>query len=187
VLWFGVSALGIALVLDRVLNGVTRPFWGWISDHIGRYKTMAIVFTLEAGAVFLLLQFVDHPVRFVVLSGLVFFAWGEIYSLFPAAIGDVFGPKYATTNYGLLYTAKGTAAVFGGWGAALMRYQTGGWTSVFWAAIVFDLVAAGLAFFWLRPLAERLTKERAAHAPGAGVPSLAPAGLAASAARPPES
>lgn len=187
VLWFGVSALGIALVLDRVLNGITRPFWGWISDHIGRYKTMAIVFTLEAGAVFLLLQFVDHPVRFVVLSGLVFFAWGEIYSLFPAAIADVFGPKYATTNYGLQYTAKGTAAIFAGWGAAWVLERTGTWTPVFWIAIMCDLLAAGLAFFWLRPLVARLTHERLAHQPGAAAPSLSPGTLAASAASPPES
>jgi MFS transporter, OFA family, oxalate/formate antiporter len=198
VLWFGVSALGIALVLDRVLNGVTRPFWGWISDHIGRYKTMAIVFTLEAGAVFLLLQSIDHPVRFVVLSGLVFFAWGEIYSLFPAAIGDVFGPKFATTNYGLMYTAKGTAAIFAGWGAAWMRELTGAWAFVFWTAIVCDLIAAALAFFWLRPHVARVTRTRReellameaeeAEAAAAGaVPSLAPAAVAVSAvARPPD-
>lgn len=160
VLWFGVTALNIALILDRVLNGVTRPFWGWISDHIGRYTTMAIVFTLEAIAVFALLQFVGHPLLFVVLSGLVFFAWGEIYSLFPAAIGDVFGPDYATTNYGLQYTAKGTAAIFAGWGAAWMLERTGAWTPVFWAAIVCDLIAASLAYFWLRPLVARVTRER---------------------------
>ena len=186
VLWFGVSALGIALVLDRVLNGFTRPFWGWISDHIGRYKTMAIVFSLEAGAVFMLLQFVDHPVRFVVLSGLVFFAWGEIYSLFPAAIGDVFGPKYATTNYGIQYTAKGTAAIFAGWGAAWMLERTGVWTTVFWAAIVCDLIAAGLAFFWLGPRVARLARERREQSlvaeSSAASPALAPAGVVASAA-----
>jgi OFA family oxalate/formate antiporter-like MFS transporter len=193
VLWFGVSALGIALVLDRVLNGVTRPFWGWISDHIGRYKTMAIVFALEAGAVFLLLQFLDHPVRFVVLSGLVFFAWGEIYSLFPAAIGDVFGPKYATTNYGIQYTAKGTAAIFAGWGAAYVLEQTGAWASVFWIAIVCDLIAAALAFFWLRPHVDRITRDRrqqslaAEAAEAAAVPGLAAAAVAASVvARPPD-
>ncbi len=187
VLWFGVSALGVALVLDRVLNGITRPFWGWISDHIGRYKTMAIVFALEAGAVFLLLRFVDHPVWFVVLSGLVFFAWGEIYSLFPAAIGDVFGAKYATTNYGLQYTAKGTAAIFAGWGAAWVLERTGQWASVFWLAILCDLIASGLALFWLGPLVARVTRERLETSPGAAAPSLASAGLAASSARPPES
>jgi OFA family oxalate/formate antiporter-like MFS transporter len=151
-LWFGVSALGIALVLDRILNGITRPFWGFISDHIGRYNAMAIAFTMEAFAIYLLLQLVDHPVGFVLLSGLVFFAWGEIYSLFPATIGDVFGPKYATANYGLQYTAKGTASIFAGWGAAALVERAGSWEPVFWVAAGCDLVAAALAYFWLKPL-----------------------------------
>jgi OFA family oxalate/formate antiporter-like MFS transporter len=157
-LWFGVSALGIALVLDRLLNGITRPFWGFISDHIGRYNTMAITFTLEAGAIYALLQFVSRPVGFVVLSGLVFFAWGNIYSLFPAAIGDVFGPKFASANYGLQYTAKGTASIFAGWGAAALLERTGSWQPVLWAAVSCDLIAAALAYFWLKPLVTRLAE-----------------------------
>lgn len=157
VVWFGVTALGLALVLDRILNGITRPFWGWVSDHIGRYHTMAIAFTLEAAGIFALLQLVDRPLWFVVLSGLVFFAWGEIYSLFPAAIGDVFGSDYATTNYGIQYTAKGTASIFAGWGAAMLVERTGSWVPVFWVAVGCDLMAAALAFFWLRPLVSRLT------------------------------
>jgi len=159
IVWFGISALGMALLLDRIVNGITRPFWGWVSDHIGRYHTMAITFFLEAVAIFLLLQVMSHPVWFVVLSGFVFFAWGNIYSLFPAAIGDLFGPKYATTNYGLQYTAKGTAAIFAGVGAAWLVEVTGTWTPVLWVAIACDLIAAVLAFFWLRPLATRLTQE----------------------------
>ena len=161
VVWFGISALGLALLLDRIVNGITRPFWGWVSDHIGRYNTMAITFFLEAVAIFALLQVIDRPVWFVVLSGFVFFAWGNIYSLFPAAIGDLFGPKYATTNYGLQYTAKGTAAIFAGVGAAWLVGVTGSWTPVFWVAIGCDLVAAGLAFFWLRPLATQMTSPNA--------------------------
>jgi OFA family oxalate/formate antiporter-like MFS transporter len=157
-LWWGVSALGIALVLDRILNGITRPFWGWVSDHIGRYNTMAITFTLEAGAIFALLQLVGHPVGFVILSGLVFFAWGNIYSLFPAAIGDVFGPEHATANYGLQYTAKGTASIFAGWGAALLVERTGSWAPVLWVAVACDLIAAALAFFWLKPLVLKLAR-----------------------------
>ena len=145
ILWFGVTALGIALILDRILNGITRPFWGWVSDHIGRYNTMAITFTLEAIAIFALLQLVGHPLGFVVLSGLVFFAWGNIYSLFPAAIGDVFGPNYATTNYGLQYTAKGTASIFAGWGAALLVEKTGSWAPVLWVAVGCDLLEIGRA------------------------------------------
>jgi OFA family oxalate/formate antiporter-like MFS transporter len=177
VIWFGITALGLALVLDRILNGITRPFWGWVSDHIGRYTTMAIAFSLEALAIFALLQFIDRPLWFVVLSGFVFFAWGEIYSLFPAAIGDVFGPDYATTNYGIQYTAKGTASIFAGWGAAMLLEATGSWPSVFWVAVGCDLMAAALAFFWLRPLVARLTKERIeVHRealPDVGTPGLA--------------
>jgi OFA family oxalate/formate antiporter-like MFS transporter len=156
----GVTALGLALILDRILNGLTRPFWGWISDHIGRYNTMAIAFGLEAAGIFALLHLVDRPLWFVILSGFVFFAWGEIYSLFPAAIGDIFGPVYATTNYGIQYTAKGTASIFAGWGAAWLLEATGSWIPVFWVAVACDLSAAGLAFFWLKPLARKLTLGR---------------------------
>jgi OFA family oxalate/formate antiporter-like MFS transporter len=157
VVW-GVTALGLALIFDRILNGITRPFWGWVSDHIGRYTTMAIAFTLEALAILTLIQFIDRPLLFVVLSGFVFFAWGEIYSLFPAAIGDVFGPDYATTNYGIQYTAKGTASIFAGYGAARLFEAFGSWLPVLWVAVGCDILAAALAFFWLRPLAARLTQ-----------------------------
>lgn len=151
-LWFGVSAMGLALVLDRIVNGLTRPFWGWVSDHIGRYNTMAVAFTLEAAAVCALMALLDRPIWFVVLSTLVFFAWGEIYSLFPAAIADVFGPRYAATNYGFQYTAKGAASILAGWGAAALVESTGSWLPVFWLAAALDLVAAAAVFFLLRPL-----------------------------------
>jgi OFA family oxalate/formate antiporter-like MFS transporter len=165
VVLFGVTALGLALVLNGVLNGLTRPFWGFISDRIGRYQTMGIAFALEAMGIFALLNLIGHPFWFVILSGLVFFAWGEIYSLFPAAIGDVFGPKYATTNYGIQYTAKGTASIFASWGAAFLVEAAWSWEHVFWVAVFCDLFAAGLAFFWLRPLAHRLAQGRAESFP----------------------
>jgi OFA family oxalate/formate antiporter-like MFS transporter len=160
VLFYGVTALGLALVLNGVLNGITRPFWGSVSDRIGRYKTMAAAFSLEALGIFALLTFIHNPLLFVVLSGLVFFAWGEIYSLFPAAIGDIFGPKYSATNYGIQYTAKGTASFFAAPGAALLVETWGSWTTVLWVAVLCDLIAAALAFFWLRPLAHRLALGR---------------------------
>jgi OFA family oxalate/formate antiporter-like MFS transporter len=128
---------------------------------------MGIAFTLEAIGIFTLLHLIHRPLFFVVLSGFVFFAWGEIYSLFPAAIGDIFGPKYATTNYGLQYTAKGTASIFAGVGAAWLVRSMGSWTPVFWVAVGCDLLAAGLAFFWLRPLARRVTLGRRETVPGA--------------------
>jgi OFA family oxalate/formate antiporter-like MFS transporter len=164
----GVTALGLALILDRVLNGLTRPFWGWISDHIGRYNTMAIAFGAEALAIVALLHLVDRPIWFVILTGFTFFAWGEIFSLFPAAIGDVFGPDFATTNYGIQYTAKGLASIFAGWGAAMIMEAAGSWIPVFWVAVGCDALAAVLALFALKPLVAKITHERQAGAVTAG-------------------
>ena len=215
-------ALTFALQADRVLNGLCRPFWGWISDHIGREYTMTLAFGLEALAKFALISMASRPLAFVLLTAFTFFGWGEIFSLFPALCGDFFGRKHATANYGFLYTAKGTAAFFvpigtvlaagrafdfradillivGGLimffvvflaptvfridlgsaiktalivvGAALIVYGIVvtvlptkvwtpfsatltcpkiGWSGVFGISIVFDLVAAALAFFVLR-------------------------------------
>jgi OFA family oxalate/formate antiporter-like MFS transporter len=214
-------ALVFALSADRLVNGFCRPFWGWVSDHIGREATMTLAFGLEAIAIFTLLRFADHPRLFVLLSAFTFFGWGEIFSLFPALCGDFFGRKHATANYGFLYTAKGTASVFVPIGSALaagrafdfradillliggvliflalfllptaFRVKLGatakgvlivlggalivygivltvlpatatpfkanfklphwGWTGVFRTAIIFDLLAATLAFFVLR-------------------------------------
>ena len=162
-LW-GMSALSLALILDRILNGLTRPFWGWVSDHIGRYNAMAIAFAVQGVGLIGLTYLVNRPVWFVVLTGFTFFSWGEIFSLFPAAIADVFGPKYATTNYGIQYTSKGLASIFAGWGAAAIMQAYGSWTPVFWAAIVCDLLAAGLAFFALKPIvAYRLSHQELFH------------------------
>jgi OFA family oxalate/formate antiporter-like MFS transporter len=155
VVLLGLSALSVAMMLDRVLNGFTRPFWGWISDHIGRYNTMALAFGCEGLAIIALIHNISHPVWFVILTGLTFFGWGEIYSLFPAVITDVFGPKFATTNYGIQYTAKGLAAIGAGWGAAVILEMSGSWIPVFWLAVGCDLLAAFLAIAILKPLVTR--------------------------------
>jgi OFA family oxalate/formate antiporter-like MFS transporter len=148
-------ALTFALALDRAMNGLTRPFFGWISDHIGRENTMFVAFLLEALAVCGLLSFAQDPVLFVLLSGLVFFAWGEIYGLFPAMCADLYGRKFATANYGLLYTAKGTAAFVVPL-ANLLPAGTGSWQIVFMIAAAFDLVAALMAIAVLKPLRKQL-------------------------------
>jgi OFA family oxalate/formate antiporter-like MFS transporter len=167
---FGMTALVLAITVDRLLNGLTRPFWGWVSDHIGRENAMFISFVLEAIAVYALLQLIRYPVWFVVLSGLCFFAWGNIFSLFPSITGDLYGNKWATTNYGIVYTAKGVAAAFAGPGAAWMFTKTGSWTKVFWAMIVCDLVAAFMALLWLKPLATRVVRESESGLPVPGLP-----------------
>lgn len=152
---FGLSAAILAIQMNRIVNGVTRPLWGWISDHIGRENALFIAFLLEGLAIWGWLQTIHRPVMFVLLSSAVFFAWGEIFSIFPSITADLFGRKWATTNYGLVYTSKGTAALFAAPLAAYVMAKTNSWVPVFYAMIVFDLVAAFLALFALKPLAQR--------------------------------
>ena len=148
----GMAALPLSLTLSRATNGLTRPFFGWVSDHIGRENTMFIAFALEGLSILLLMLFLRVPAVFVVLTGLVFFGWGEIFSLFPSTLTDLFGTRYATTNYGFLYIAQGIGAVLGGPVAALIRESSGSWTPVFLIVIALDLVTALLALFVLKPL-----------------------------------
>jgi OFA family oxalate/formate antiporter-like MFS transporter len=142
-------ALSFALTIDRIMNGITRPFFGWVSDHLGRENTMFGAFLIEGIGILLLLRFASNPILFVVLSGLVFFAWGEIYSLFPATCADIYGKKFCTTIYGLLYTAKGTAALLVPFTSVLS--QRSGWGAVFVAAAALNFAAAAMALLALKP------------------------------------
>lgn len=148
----GMAALPLSLTLSRFTNGLTRPCFGWISDHIGREATMALAFALEALAIVILFAYISQPALFVVLTGLVFFGWGEIFSLFPATLTDTFGPQYAATNYGFLYIAQGVGSILGGPAAAFLREITGGWIAVFAAVAVLDALTALLAITALRRL-----------------------------------
>jgi len=155
VLVLGMAALPLSLTLSRVTNGLTRPFFGWVSDHIGRESTMALAFALEAVAILILFAFIDHPAMFVVLTGLVFFGWGEIFSLFPATLTDTFGPRYAATNYGFLYIAQGVGSIFGGPAAAYLKQMTGSWTAVFIVVACLDALTAVLALTVLKQMRRR--------------------------------
>jgi OFA family oxalate/formate antiporter-like MFS transporter len=153
-----VSILGItlptltfALSIDRVLNGFCRPFFGWVSDNIGRENTMFIAFFAEGVGIWFLYLNANDPLLFVLLSGVVFFAWGEIYSLFPATCTDIYGRTFATTNYGLLYTAKGTASLIVPL-ANVLQVTTGSWKVVFLVAAALNIVAAIMAVVVLKPM-----------------------------------
>ena len=135
------TTITFAATLDRVLNGLTRPFFGWVSDMIGRENTMFIAFGLEGIGIWALYMLGQNPLWFVLLSGVVFFAWGEIYSLFPSTCTDTFGAKFATTNAGLLYTAKGTAALLVP-AANYVQQSTGNWDIVFLIAAGANIVAS---------------------------------------------
>jgi OFA family oxalate/formate antiporter-like MFS transporter len=146
------AAIPAALTFDRITNGLTRPFFGWVSDHIGRENTMAVAFILEGIAIFLMLQYRSDPYLLVVLSGLVFFGWGEIFSLFPSTLTDTFGTKYATTNYGFLYMAQGVGSILGAPIAAMIYEATGSWMPVFGLVIGMDVLTGLLALLVLKPL-----------------------------------
>jgi OFA family oxalate/formate antiporter-like MFS transporter len=154
ILGLTLPALTFALTIDRVLNGVCRPFFGWVSDHIGRENTMFIAFFIEGLGIYALLYFANNPILFVILSGLVFFAWGEIYSLFPATCTDLYGRKFATTNYGMLYTAKGTASLLVPL-ANILTTATGSWHAVFYVAAILNIIAAVMALALLKPMRRR--------------------------------
>ena len=83
VVLFGMSALVLAIEVDRILNGLTRPFWGWVSDHIGRENAIFYSFVLEAVAVFALLQLISHPLWFIALFRIVFFHLGKYFFAIP--------------------------------------------------------------------------------------------------------
>jgi OFA family oxalate/formate antiporter-like MFS transporter len=153
-------ALGFALFLNRIFDGVGRPFFGWLSDQIGREYTMTLAFLIGAGALFILSRSGSNPVIFVLVTALYFGVYGEIFSLFPATQGDTFGSKYAAANNGMLYTAKGAGSLLVPIAAIIAKSH--GWGTVFTVAMTFNVVAALLALFVLKPMrARHFAKSRA--------------------------
>jgi oxalate/formate antiporter len=153
-LFITMAALQFALMLDRIMNGLSRPIFGWISDNIGRERTMCLAFTIEGLGVLALGWLGSNPTAFVLLSGIVFLAWGEVYSLFSATAADTFGTRHLGKIYGALYCAKGIAAILVPFGNVL-KETTGSWHAVLYSMAAMDLLAAAAALFLLRPLLRR--------------------------------
>ena len=166
---FGLTMVAgtFAIKLQRIFDGIGRPFFGWVSDHIGRENTMAIAFLIGAAALFVVTQSGTNPVVFVLVTALYFGVFGEIYSLFPATQGDTFGAKYAAANAGMLYTAKGAGALVVSFATALAASR--GWNAVFTLAMTGNVIAALLGLFVLKPMrARHFEAIRAAAAPNVG-------------------
>jgi len=155
---FDAKVMGIAIVpfvatLAGVTNAFARIMWGSVSDRFGRENTMAFAFALEGVLIFLMTQISGNAIAFMILMPFVFLAWGEIYALFSAITGDVFGPKNSSGNYGIMYTAKGLASIMAGWGAAAVAAMYAGSFSVpYYIAAIFDIVAAVMALLILKPI-----------------------------------
>jgi OFA family oxalate/formate antiporter-like MFS transporter len=158
----GATTLSVALIVDNLCNGAARPLFGWVSDNIGREYTMAIAFGLGAAAYWLLGSAGTQPWAFVLFAALIFLTWGEIFSLFPSTCTDSFGPKFATVNLSLLYTAKGASAFLVPV-ANLIKASTGSWHMVFVVTACMNLVVVALALFVLKPMRSRIATGEAAN------------------------
>ncbi|HEY8000223.1 MAG TPA: oxalate/formate MFS antiporter [Pseudolabrys sp.] len=158
---FGATALSVALIVDSVCNGAARPLFGWVSDNIGREYTMAIAFALGAAAYWLLGSLGTAPWAFVLFAAMIFLTWGEIFSLFPSTCTDSFGPKFATVNLSLLYTAKGASAFLVPV-ANMIKASTGSWHMVFLLTTIMNLVVVGLALFVLKPMRSKIVASESA-------------------------
>src|ERR1700733_10004230 len=158
IVFWGATTLTAALIIDNLANGAARPLFGWISDNIGRETTMAIAFGLGGVAYWLLGSAGTAPWAFVLFAALIFLTWGEIFSLFPSTCTDTFGPKFATVNLSLLYTAKGSSAFLVPV-ANLIKMSTGSWHMVFAVTAVMNFIVVGLALFLLKPMRARAMKQ----------------------------
>jgi OFA family oxalate/formate antiporter-like MFS transporter len=144
--WGLAGALTLAATLSPLANGSARIFWGWASDKLGRETTMVVTFVLQAVCLLLVTMLGQASAFwFATTLVLVYFTWGQIYSLFPATSADYFGTRHATSNYAVLYTAKGVAALIGGWLGTKVFESTGTWEVGFYGSAAMALVAAGLA------------------------------------------
>lgn len=160
---FGFALIPLTLTFTSLCNAGSRILWGSVSDRLGREYTMFLTFGVEAILVFLVTRIAGTPIAFLILFSLVFLFWGEVFSLFSATTGDIFGPKYASANYGMVYTAKGLASIFAGFGAAAIAAYFGGSFAVpFYFSAILCAIAAILSLFILRPIVRnRLAKETA--------------------------
>jgi MFS transporter, OFA family, oxalate/formate antiporter len=154
VVFMSATALSVALIFSSVMNGLARPFFGWVADHIGLSETMAIAFGIGSASYYFLSLAGRYPWGFIVFVGMVFFCWGEIFSLFPSMCTDLFGSRYATTNTSLLYTAKGAAAFLVPLGS-FAAVAFGNWSGVLFLAAGINAIAVLLVLFVLRPAANR--------------------------------
>jgi OFA family oxalate/formate antiporter-like MFS transporter len=171
VMVWGTTALSVGLIFANIMDGVGRPFFGWVADRIGYTRAMAIAFGLGAASYYLLSVTGYHPLGYIFFAGMIFLCWGAIFVLFPAMCADLFGPEYATTNLSVLYSAKGVAAFVVPLGTFLVTV-TGSWNSVLFLAAGLNVIGIIVALAVLRPAEHRHHTEEQGHAERVGRPVL---------------
>ncbi len=169
---FKISAtvLTLAATMNPIANGVSRLFWGWVSDHMGRERAMIVAFLIQSLALMSVPQFAHGSnTAFIVCLVLVYFSWGEIYSLFPSLSADLFGSGNASANYGFLYSTKGVASIVGGGLAALLFEKIGTWDVVFYGSAVLALCSCLMAIGLIKMPLPRRTQAAALDAAAQGL------------------
>ena len=157
------AAVQLSVTLNLIANGSGRLFWGWVSDHLGRERTMFIAFFLQSAFLLSVVTVArGSSALFLTCSALVFFTWGEVYSLLPSAVGDYFGARNASSNYGFIYSAKGVASIAASGLAAKLHAATGTWDYGFYGCAALALIAASLTLI-LKAMRRPETRPRAAQ------------------------
>ena len=140
-----VAALTLATSMNAVANGASRIFWGWVSDKTGREAAMIVAFVLQAFALVSVLTLGRQSgTLFTITLVLTFFTWGEVFSLFPSVTGDYYGQKHATSNYGVMYSAKGVASIIGPGLGTMLFERFGTWSACLYGSAALALLAAAL-------------------------------------------
>jgi len=157
----GAATLALVLSLNPLCNGVSRFFWGMVSDSLGRERTMVTAFFLQAIILASVTSLGRHgDVWFAVTMALVFLTWGELYVLFPAVLADMFGARNAASNYSFLYSTKGLASILGGGLAAMLFEKTGTWNYAFYASSALAMLSCLGGLVLLRMALPRKSESR---------------------------
>ena len=133
------------LVLFPLANGLSRVFAGAVSDKIGREKTMMLFYSMLGIAIFAFVMLAHMPVLFVLIVFTASLLGGAPFALYPATIGDYYGSRYATTNYGITYTAKAWAGLISGWLSGYLLIKFGSYRLALVIVGICSLMAAVLS------------------------------------------
>lgn len=135
-----------ATIVFPIFNGLGRLFGGFISDKLGREKTMTLFFALQGTCSLLLLLLGSIELLFIGIICLIGLFWGPIFTFFPSITADYFGRRHSTTNYGITYTAKAWGGLFGGYIVAWLVTSFQSFTTPILMSAVFGFTATLLVF-----------------------------------------
>jgi MFS family permease len=152
-------ALVFAIALNRIFDGIGRPFFGWVSDYIGRELSAVLTYgtSIIGVACALLITSPDQHLLLWLHSCFFGLTWGARGPAITAKTADLFpGPRLGTI-LGAITIGTGIGSASGSWLAGWSFDVTGSYHVAFWLSIFF-YVCGGVAFWMVRrPPRQRLT------------------------------